>query len=315
MHVPNPNPPSTPALNTHLDTIGVPQYGHGDTMKAIALSGVVYREAATMVMWEASAVHGFVIGEQYMSRAWTLAERIQRRKKKLILRDFLSSDKLAELDALAAKVDEPEVEGGWEGLVEKLFLALYCVMGAAPPETPAEQLADERFLSKSPLELVGLTTANLYEANISHLIEQLKIDGPFMQQRVMSDLRSIKSQAKSAAARESCAYHINAHRATHHHTKRTTLTQPHHIASKPTHNPTLHQSTQTTHHNSHHTPHIPHSTPHTTQWHSSPHHTTTTQHTTHDTTHNTHYPKPKPLVECCDAVCGCPHQGLCIVLE
>eukprot|EP00965_Chrysotila_dentata_P063029 2088010-Pleurochrysis_carterae.AAC.2 len=55
-------------------------------MKAIELSGTVYREAANMIMWESNAVPGFRIGRQYMSRAWTLAERIQRRKKRLTVR-------------------------------------------------------------------------------------------------------------------------------------------------------------------------------------------------------------------------------------
>jgi len=174
-----------------LDWACVPQYGRGDTMKAIELSGTVYREAANMIMWESNAVPGFRIGRQYMSRAWTLAERIQRRKKRLTVRDFLSPSKLDEIGALLSDFDAASESADWKALASRLFATLYKILSPLPQDTEDQE---SEFLMKSPFEVAGLHSASAYEASTFYVIDQVKVMGWVQQNTIMNDLEGISDE-------------------------------------------------------------------------------------------------------------------------
>ncbi|KAK3282762.1 hypothetical protein CYMTET_9515 [Cymbomonas tetramitiformis] len=86
-----------------LDWSCAPQYHvHPNPCLEISNSGVYFREAAQMLIWERNALEGLRVGKEYMKRAWTMAERVQRCKGRgLRLRNFVSLRKIAQIRRLS----------------------------------------------------------------------------------------------------------------------------------------------------------------------------------------------------------------------
>jgi len=79
-------------------------------------------------------------------------------------------------------------------LLAELHAALYGLVSSAPPGTEETAVEHADFLHRAPLEVVGLCSANLYEAAAFHLIDQLRVMGPYTAPTLMTELRAIKNQ-------------------------------------------------------------------------------------------------------------------------